>query len=389
MIGSPLSSNSKKLLLLGSGELGKEVIIEAQRFGIECIAVDSYQNAPAMQVAHKNYVIDMKDFDSLVELIEREKPDYIVPEIEAINTDALVEMESRGFNVVPTAKATKLTMDREGIRRLASEGLGLKTAKYEFAESFEELNEAVAKIGIPCVVKPIMSSSGKGQSTIKSEEDIEKAWKIAHESARGLGSKVIVEEFVKFDYEITLLTARTAFGTKFCEPIGHIQIDGDYHESWQPHAMSEKAKKDAEAMAKKITDELGGYGIFGVEMFIKGDKVIFSEVSPRPHDTGMVTMVTQNMSEFEIHVRSILGLPVHIELLKEGASHVIKSEVKKYAPSYLGVEKALEDPACKIRLFGKPLAKIGRRMGVALVTGNNTDETRAKAENCAHNIKIE
>ncbi|MCS3901976.1 formate-dependent phosphoribosylglycinamide formyltransferase [Methanococcus voltae] len=388
MIGSPLSSNPKKLLLLGSGELGKEVIIEAQRFGIECIAVDSYQNAPAMQVAHKNYVIDMKDFDGLVEIIEREKPDYIVPEIEAINTDALVEMENKGFNIIPTAKATKLTMDREGIRRLASEDLGLKTAKYEFAESYDELKDAVKQIGIPCVVKPIMSSSGKGQSTIKSETDIEKAWKIAHESARGLGSKVIVEEFIKFDYEITLLTARTAFGTKFCEPIGHVQIDGDYHESWQPHTMSEIAKKDAEDMAKKITDELGGYGIFGVEMFVRGDEVIFSEVSPRPHDTGMITMVSQNISEFEIHIRSILGLPVSIELLKPGASHVIKSEIKKYAPVYEGVEKALEEPGCKIRLFGKPLAKIGRRMGVALITAENTDLAREKAEKCAHKVII-
>ncbi|MFU8653746.1 formate-dependent phosphoribosylglycinamide formyltransferase [Methanotorris formicicus] len=387
MIGTPLLDGATKILLLGSGELGKEVVIEAQRLGVECIAVDRYQNAPAMQVAHKSYVIDMKDGDALRAIIERENPDYIVPEIEAINTDTLIEVEKEGYKVVPTAKATKLTMDREGIRRLAAEELKLKTAKYEFATSLEGLKEAVEKIGIPCVVKPIMSSSGKGQSIIKSKEDIEKAWEIAQKGARGLANKVIVEEFIKFDYEITLLTARTVEGTKFCEPIGHIQIDGDYHESWQPHPMSEELKKDAQDMAKKITDALGGYGIFGVELFVRGDEVIFSEVSPRPHDTGMVTMVTQEMSEFEIHVRAILGLPVSTKLISCGASHVIKSNIYKWNPNY-DISEALKVPNTKVRLFGKPVATIGRRLGVALATSDSIEEARKNAEKCAHAVKI-
>ncbi len=388
MIGTPLFSNAKKIVLLGSGELGKEVIIEAQRLGIECVAVDSYNDAPAMQVAHRRYVIDMKDGDALKAIIERENPDYIVPEIEAINTDTLKELEGSGYTVVPTATATKLTMDREGIRRLAAEELNLRTANYEFASSLEELKEAVEKIGIPCVVKPIMSSSGKGQSVIKKEEDIEKSWEMAKSAARGIGSKVIVEEFISFDYEITLLTARTAEGTKFCEPIGHIQVDGDYHESWQPHPMNDSVKAKAQEMAKKITDALGGYGIFGVELFIKGDEVIFSEVSPRPHDTGMVTMVTQKMSEFEIHVRSILGLPVNVDLVSPGASHVIKSDIQKWAPQY-DISEALKVPNTKIRLFGKPVAKKGRRMGVALATAEDVETARKNAEKCAHLVKIQ
>ncbi|MDK2790750.1 MAG: phosphoribosylglycinamide formyltransferase 2 [Methanothermococcus sp.] len=388
MIGTPLFSNAKKIVLLGSGELGKEVIIEAQRLGIECVAVDSYNDAPAMQVAHRRYVIDMKDGDALKAIIERENPDYIVPEIEAINTDTLKELEDSGYTVVPTATATKLTMDREGIRRLAAEELNLRTANYEFASSLEELKEAVEKIGIPCVVKPIMSSSGKGQSVIKKEEDIEKSWEMAKSAARGIGSKVIVEEFISFDYEITLLTARTAEGTKFCEPIGHIQVDGDYHESWQPHPMNDSVKAKAQEMAKKITDALGGYGIFGVELFIKGDEVIFSEVSPRPHDTGMVTMVTQKMSEFEIHVRSILGLPVNVDLVSPGASHVIKSDIQKWAPQY-DISEALKVPNTKIRLFGKPVAKKGRRMGVALATAEDVETARKNAEKCAHLVKIQ
>jgi len=387
-IGTPLLKGSVEFLLLGSGELGKEVVIEAQRLGVECIAVDRYQNAPAMQVAHKSYVIDMKDYDALMAVIDREEPDYIVPEIEAINTDALMDAEKDGYTVVPTAEATKITMNRELIRRLAAEKLGLKTAKYEFADSLEELKDAVEKLGLPCVVKPIMSSSGKGQSVIRSEEDIEKAWKIAKEGARGIGNRVIVEEFIKFDYEITLLTARTADGTKFCEPIGHIQIDGDYHESWQPHDMPNELKEQAQDIAKKVTDALGGYGIFGVELFVREDEVIFSEVSPRPHDTGMVTMITQEMSEFEIHVRAILGLPVSTKLITPGASHVIKAEINKYAPKY-HVEEALKVPNTKLRLFGKPNAKVGRRMGVALAYANSVEKARELAERCAHAVRIE
>lgn len=387
ILGTPLFSNATKILLLGSGELGKEIILEAQRLGIECVAVDSYQNAPAMQVAHRSYIIDMKDKDALKSIIEKEIPDYIIPEIESINTDALVEMEEFGYSVVPTASATKTTMDREGIRRLAAERLNLKTAKYEFAESLEELKDAVDKIGTPCVVKPIMSSSGKGQSIIKTEADIEKAWIYAKNSARGIGTKVILEEFIEFDYEITLLTARTEEGTKFCPPIGHIQIDGDYHESWQPHPMSEETLKKAQDMAYKITSILGGRGIFGVELFIKDDDVIFSEVSPRPHDTGMVTMITQNMSEFEIHLRSILGLPVDIKLITPGASHVIKSDIHKWSPQY-DISDALNVPNTKLRIFGKPLAKVGRRMGVALASSEDIETARKNAEKCAHAVKI-
>ena len=388
VIGTPLLKGSVKFLLLGSGELGKEVVIEAQRLGVECIAVDRYQNAPAMQVAHKSYVIDMKDYDALMAVIEREEPDYIVPEIEAINTDALIDAEKDGYTVIPTAEATKITMNRELIRRLAAEKLGLRTAKYEFADSLEELRDAVEKLGLPCVVKPIMSSSGKGQSVVRSEEDIEKAWKIAKEGARGIGNRVIVEEFINFDYEITLLTARTADGTKFCEPIGHIQIDGDYHESWQPHNMPDELKEQAQNIAKKVTDALGGYGIFGVELFVKGDEVIFSEVSPRPHNTGMVTMITQEMSEFEIHVRAILGLPVSTKLMTPGASHVIKAEINKYAPKY-HIDEALKVPNTKLRLFGKPNAKVGRRMGVALAYADSVEKARELAEKCAHAVKIE
>ena len=388
VIGTPLLKGSVKFLLLGSGELGKEVVIEAQRLGVECIAVDRYQNAPAMQVAHKSYVIDMKDYDALMAVIEREEPDYIVPEIEAINTDALIDAEKDGYTVIPTAEATKITMNRELIRRLAAEKLGLRTAKYAFADSLEELRDAVEKLGLPCVVKPIMSSSGKGQSVVRSEEDIEKAWITAKEGARGIGNRVIVEEFINFDYEITLLTARTADGTKFCEPIGHIQIDGDYHESWQPHNMPDELKEQAQNIAKKVTDALGGYGIFGVELFVKGDEVIFSEVSPRPHDTGMVTMITQEMSEFEIHVRAILGLPVSTKLMTPGASHVIKAEINKYAPKY-HIDEALKVPNTKLRLFGKPNAKVGRRMGVALAYADSVEKARELAEKCAHAVKIE
>jgi len=386
-IGTALQQGATKILFLGSGELCKEMVIEAQRLGVETIAVDSYENAPAMQVAHRSHVVDMKNGKALRAVIEREKPNLIVPEIEAINTDELVELEKEGYHVIPTANAAKLTMDREGIRRLAAETLQLPTAKYLFASTLEEFQAAVKEIGIPCVTKPIMSSSGKGQSTIKSEEDIDKAFHYAKESARGTGSSIIVEEFIKFDYEITLLTVRTAFGTKFCAPIGHIQISGDYHESWQPCPMAPETLKQAEDVAKKVTDALGGFGIFGVELFIRDRKVIFSEVSPRPHDTGMVTMVTQVMSEFELHVRAILGLPVDTRLLQTGASHVIKATEEKWNPVF-DIAEAVQVPDAKIRLFGKPLCKPGRRMGVVLATAATTDEARAIAEDGAHKVKI-
>jgi phosphoribosylglycinamide formyltransferase 2 len=387
-IGTPLLKGATKVLFLGSGELCKEMVIEAQRLGVETIAVDSYENAPAMQVAHRNHVIDMKNGSALRAVIEREMPDLIVPEIEAINTNMLVQLETEGFHVIPTAKATKLTMDREGIRRLAAETLELPTARYLFAETLEEFQVAVKEIGIPCVTKPIMSSSGKGQSTIKSEADIEKAWTYAKEATRGIGTKVIIEEFITFDYEITLLTVRTAFGTAFCEPIGHIQISGDYHESWQPCAMAAITKQQAQNAAMKVTDALGGYGIFGVELFVKDGKVIFSEVSPRPHDTGMVTLATQTMSQFELHVRAILGLPVNTTLLQVGATHVIKATEERWNPVF-DITEAVQVPNTKIRLFGKPLCKVGRRMGVVLATAATTDEARAIAEKTAHLVKIE
>jgi len=387
-LGTALQQGAKKILFLGSGELCKEMVIEAQRLGVETIAVDSYENAPAMQVAHRSHVIDMKNGKALRAVIEREKPDLVVPEIEAINTDALVEMENEGLHVIPTAKAAQLTMDREGIRRLAAETLQLPTAKYLFAETLEEFREAVKHTGIPCVTKPIMSSSGKGQSTIKSEEDIDKAYYYAKESTRGLGSRIIVEEFVKFDYEITLLTVRSAFGTKFCQPIGHVQIHGDYHESWQPCDMTPEAQKRAEDMALKVTDALGGFGLFGVELFIRDNQVIFSEVSPRPHDTGMVTLVTQVMSEFELHIRAILDLPVDTRLLQTGATHVIKATEEKWNPVF-DVTQAVQVPDTKIRLFGKPLCKPGRRMGVVLATAATTDEARKIAEEAAHKVVIE
>jgi len=387
-IGTALQQSATKILFLGSGELCKEMVIEAQRLGVETIAVDSYENAPAMQVAHRCHIIDMKNSKALRAVIEREKPDLIVPEIEAINTDTLVEMEKEGYHVIPTANATSLTMNREGIRRLAAETLQLPTANYKFAETLEEFQAAVKEIGIPCVTKPIMSSSGKGQSTIKCEEDVDKAFHYAKDAARGIGSSIIVEEFVRFDYEITLLTVRTAFGTKFCAPIGHIQISGDYHESWQPCAMAPETLKQAEEMAGKVTEALGGFGLFGVELFVKDGKVIFSEVSPRPHDTGMVTMVTQIMSEFELHVRAILGLPVDTRLLQTGATHVIKATEEKWNPVF-DLTEAIQVPDTKIRLFGKPLCKPGRRMGVVLATAETTDEARRIAEIAAHKVVIE
>lgn len=389
MIGTPLKQGATKILMLGSGELGKEVVIEAQRFGIEVVAVDRYANAPAMQVAHRSHVIDMLDREALSRVINEEKPDFIVPEIEAINTEYLLDLERAGFNVIPTARATNLTMNREGIRRLAAEELSLPTAHYLFATSLEEFRKAVAEIGLPCVVKPIMSSSGKGQSTVRSQEDIDKAWDYARAGARGTGDKVIIEAFIPFDYEITLLTVRHAGGTSYCPPIGHVQESGDYQESWQPMAMTAAALQEAQRQAKVVTDALGGRGIFGVEFFIKGDTVYFSEISPRPHDTGMVTMVSQNMSEFELHVRAILGLPVpEIELLSPAASHVVLATEKADNIAFSGVAEALEVPGSKVRLFGKPDTRPGRRMAVALVVAADVEKARELAEKSAAAIKV-
>lgn len=378
-IGTPLSYNSTKMLLLGSGELGKEFVIEALRLGIEVIAVDSYQFAPAQQVAQKYYVIDMKNPDQIRNIVYREKPDFIVPEIEAIDTDVLLELEKEGFTVVPSAKAVKYTMNRIGIRRLAAEEVGLKTSAYRFASDIDTYRKAIQEIGLPAVVKPVMSSSGKGQSIVREKDQIDKAWYYAQENARGKGGEVIIEEFIDFDFEITLLTVRTKNqGTLFCEPIGHIQVEGDYHESWQPQPMSETALERAKEIATKITDALGGYGIFGCELFVKGDQVWFNEISPRPHDTGMVTLVSQNMSEFEIHLRAILGLPIDIKLLSPSASYCFHASDWGVAPVYEGVEKALSIPDTKIRIFGKPTTRPKRRMGVALATGSSVEEARKK-----------
>jgi phosphoribosylglycinamide formyltransferase 2 len=388
-IGTPLKPGATKLLLLGSGELGKEVAIEAQRLGVEVIAVDRYPHAPAMQVAHRSHVISMLDRDALRRVVEEERPDLIVPEIEAIDTAFLLELERGGQRVIPTARATNLTMNREGIRRLAAEELGLPTAPYAFAQSAQELHAAAAEIGFPCVVKPIMSSSGKGQSVVKSAAEIDAAWHYAMDGARGASDTVIIEGFIDFDYEITLLTVRHAGGTSFCPPIGHVQIKGDYHESWQPMAMSPTALTEARRQAEAITTSLGGYGIFGVEVFIKGDAVLFSEVSPRPHDTGMVTMISQNLSQFELHVRAILGLPVpEILNLAPSASHVILATDSQENVCFEGISEALTVPSAKLRLFGKPDTRTGRRMGVALTQGASTDEARSRAESCAHCVRL-
>jgi len=368
-------------MLLGSGELGKEVAIELQRMGVEVIACDKYANAPAMQVADKALVFNMLDPVALRENIEREKPDHIIPEVEAIATPVLVELEKEGYNVTPTANAAFLTMNREGIRRLAAEELGVTTSPYRFASDFEEFKDAVKTVGIPCVIKPIMSSSGHGQSVIKSEADIESSWRIAQEGGRAGAGRVIVEGFVDFDYEITMLTVRSIAGTAYCEPIGHIQIDGDYRYSWQPQAMSPEAKAKAQEIAKKVTDALGGYGIFGVELFIKGDNVIFSEVSPRPHDTGMVTMISQDLSEFALHARALLGLPVpEIRFLGPSASRAVVVEGDTTCIEMCNLETVLEEPGTQMRIFGKPEIHGHRRMGVILATADNVDEARAKAE---------
>jgi phosphoribosylglycinamide formyltransferase 2 len=380
-IGTPFKPSAKKVLLCGSGELGKEVVIELQRYGVEVIALDSYENAPAMQVADRSHVVSMLDGPALRAVIEQEQPDLVVPEVEAIATDVLADLEASGATtIIPTARATQLTMNREGIRRLAAEELGLRTSPYRFAGTEQEFNQAVQEIGIPCVVKPIMSSSGKGQSTIKSADDISKAWEYAQAGGRAGKGKVIVEGFVDFDYEITQLTIRHAGGTSFCDPIGHIQVDGDYRESWQPHPMSEAAISDDRDYARKITDSLGGWGVFGVELFIKDDQVIFSEVSPRPHDTGMVTMISQDLSQFALHARAILGLPIpSIRQFGPSASSVLLVEGESDNPSFGNLDQALAEPDTQIRLFGKPAVKGRRRMGVALARGDSIEEARSKA----------
>ncbi len=388
-IGSPLTPTATRVLLCGAGELGKEVAIELQRLGIEVIAVDRYANAPAMQVSHRSHVISMLDGAALRKVIELERPHYIVPEIEAIATDTLVELENEGFTVIPTARATKLTMNREGIRRLAAEDLGIKTSPYRFASTEAEFRAAVTSIGIPCVVKPIMSSSGKGQSLIRTEADIDKAWNYAQEGGRSGTGKVIVEGFVDFEYEITLLTIRHVHGTLFCEPIGHKQVNGDYVESWQPHPMSPTALAEAKRIAGALTDNLGGRGIFGVELFVQGDDVYFSEVSPRPHDTGLVTLISQDLSEFALHVRAILGLPIPvIRQLGPSASAVILIEGESKNVQFGGLSAALSEQDTMLRLFGKPEVSGRRRMGVALARGQSIDEARAKARAAASDVVV-
>lgn len=389
-IGTSKSGVRKKALICGAGELGKEVVIELQRLGVEVVAVDRYDNAPAMQVAHRSYTISMLDGAKLREVIEKEKPDYIIPEVESIATTTLIELEKEGFNVVPTARATYLTMNREGIRRLAAEELGVPTSKYKFAESKEEFHKAVAEIGIPCVVKPIMSSSGHGQSVIKCESDVEKAWTISQEGGRAGAGKVIVEGFVDFDYEITLLTVRHIGGTSFLKPIGHRQEEGDYQESWQPQAMTGAALSKAKDIAEKVTTALGGYGIFGVELFVKGDEVIFSEVSPRPHDTGMVTMISQDLSEFALHVRAILGLPIpNIAFHGPSASKAVVVRGDSNHVTFSGIENVLSLPDTQIRIFGKPEVHGKRRMAVILARGENIEEAKEKTFTAYNNLTVE
>lgn len=389
VIGTPFSKNSVKVMLCGSGELGKEVAIELKRLGVEVIALDSYENAPAMQIADRSHVLSMLDRDALRAVIELEKPDYIVPEVEAIATDLLVELEQEGFHVVPTARATHLTMNREGIRRLAAEELSLPTSPYEFCDSYDAFVAAVDNIGCPCVVKPIMSSSGKGQSVVRSSDDLDASWAYAQEGGRAGGGRIIVEGFVDFDYEITLLTIRHKDGTSYCLPIGHRQEDGDYQESWQPQAMSDAALAKSKDVAEKVTTALGGYGLFGVEFFIKGDEVYFSEVSPRPHDTGMVTMISQNLSEFALHARAFLGLPIpNINFRASSASAVILVYGNSKEVSFGNLAQALETPDTDIRLFGKPEVAGKRRMGVALASAQTTDDARALAQSVVNKVQI-
>ncbi len=388
-IGTPLSPSATRVLFCGGGELGKEVVIELQRLGVEVIVVDRYADAPAMQVAHRSHVISMLDGEALRAIIEREKPHYIVPEIEAIATDTLVALETEGFTVIPTARAAQLTMNREGIRRLAAEELGIQTSDYRFAQNREEFNRAITDIGMPCIIKPIMSSSGKGQSTINKESDIDAAWEYAQQGGRSGAGKVIIEGFVDFDYEITLLTVRHAAGTSYCEPVGHTQVDGDYRQSWQPQPMSETAIASARKIAAQVTDALGGRGIFGVELFIKGDVVIFSEVSPRPHDTGMVTMISQDLSQFALHARAILGLPIpNIHFHGPSATSVILAEGDSSQVSFGNLEAALQQPDTQIRLFGKPQVSAQRRMGVVMARGETLKDAKQKAINGADAIQI-
>ncbi len=388
-LGTALRPSATRLMLLGSGELGKEVAIEAQRLGVEVIAVDRYAAAPAMQVAHRSHVIDMLDGQALRALIEQERPDLIVPEIEAIATPTLVEMEREGWRVIPTARAAFLTMNREGIRRLAAEELGLPTSPYCFADTEEEYRAAVQALGLPCVVKPIMSSSGKGQSVIRSAQDIGPAWQYAQEGGRAGKGRVIVEGFVDFDYEITLLTVRHRGGTSFCPPIGHLQIKGDYRESWQPQPMSATALRESERIAEAITSALGGHGLFGVELFVKGDMVWFSEVSPRPHDTGLVTLISQDLSEFALHARAILGLPVPtIRTRGPAASCALLVEGESQDVRFGNLDAALAEPDTQLRLFGKPEVQGSRRLGVALALGEDVDEARAKARRVVEQIKV-
>lgn len=388
-IGSIFTSVGRKALLLGSGELGKEVALELQRYNVEVIACDKYPNAPAMQVAHRSHVFNMLDGEELRKVIEQERPDHIIPEVEAIATPVLCQLEKEGFHVTPTAEAALLTMNREGIRRLAAETLGIPTSNYRFASTYEEFVDAVNTIGIPCVVKPIMSSSGHGQSVIKKTEDIERAWKIAQEGGRAGAGRVIVEGFVDFDYEITLLTVRSISGTTYCQPIGHVQVDGDYRYSWQPQPMTDEALLKAQDIAKKVTDALGGFGIFGVEMFIKGNDVIFSEVSPRPHDTGMVTMISQDLSEFGLHARALLGLPVpDIRFYGPSASRAIVVEGDTDKIEMDNLEEVLSEPGVQIRIFGKSEIKGHRRMGVILATASTVEEARNKAERAYNKLKV-
>ena len=389
-LGTPLSPSATRVLMCGSGELGKEVVIEFQRLGVEVVAVDRYANAPAMQVAHRSHVVDMLDPSALRAVIERENPDFIVPEIEAIATGALVELESEGYHVVPTARAVHLTMNREGIRRLAAEELGLPTSPYRFAETREAYERAVREIGLPCVIKPVMSSSGKGQSTVRHASEAAGAWQRAHDETRGGAGKVIVEGFVEFDYEITLLTVRHAGGTGFCPPIGHEQVDGDYRYSWQPQPMSEKAWTEARRAANEVTTALGGRGVFGVELFVRGDDIIFSEVSPRPHDTGMVTLISQDLSEFALHARAVLGLPIP-EIRQHGpsasAALVVEGESDRMTFGNLG--SALAEPDTGLYLFGKPEVSGHRRLGVAVARGADIDAARAKAARAMEAVRVE
>lgn len=389
ILGTALAASATRLMLLGAGELGKEVAIEAQRLGVEVIAVDRYPNAPAMQIAHRSHVISMLDATALSHVINLEKPDFVVPEVEAIATDVLVDLEHSGVNIIPTATATRLTMDREGIRKLASETLGIATSPYRFAGSLKDCEWAAKEIGFPCVIKPVMSSSGRGQSVAHTEAEVKNSWDTAEKEARGNSAKVIVEGFIEFDYEITLLTIRHVGGTSFCDPIGHLQIDGDYRESWQPHPMNQSVLIRAQSIAEQVTSALGGKGIFGVEFFIKGETVLFSEVSPRPHDTGMVTMVSQNYSEFALHVRAILGLPLpHIRQLGPSASCAIVVEGNSEDIQFDGLGDVLGDPDVGIRLFGKPSINGHRRLGVVLAESETIQEARKKARYAASKIKV-